>query len=345
MRPIRTFASDNYSTVHPEVMNFLIKMNQSGHDAAYGDDEITEQAKDLFKKTFGENTEVLFVTTGTAANILSLRLFLEKPYEAVITSDISHVFEEETGALSAIAGTHIFTVPHERGKITVETIKKELEFRKSLSFHSALPKIVSVASTTEYGTYYTIEEVKDIANYCHTNDMYLHVDGCRLANAIAAIGCTLAEYTRDTGIDVLSFGGAKNGLMNAEAVVILNAPHSDFRRLQKQSLQLVSKMRYIAGQFIPYLTNDLWLKNAEATNQLAKYFTERLRLVMKEQVIFTQQTESNQIFCQLSKESIERLRSVGYTFYDWNSEGEVRFVTSWDNTEKDVDELLSYITT
>jgi len=342
MTPIRTFASDNYSTVHPDIMNFLADINTQGHDAAYGDDAITAQAKELFKQTFGQDTEVLFVPTGTAANIVSLKMLLERSYDTVITSDVSHVFEEETGALSAIAGAHIFTVPHEQGKITAESIKKEVEFRTSLEFHSALPKVVSIASTTEYGTYYTIDEIREIADYCHANDMYLHVDGCRLANAVATIGCTLAEYTQ--GVDVLSFGGAKNGLMNAEAIVVLRPLPIDFRRIQKQSLQLVSKMRYLSGQFIPYLTSDLWLANAKHANDLASYFSSQLATQLTDQVVFTQETVSNQIFCRLPESSVAALRRAGYAFYDWNSEGEVRFVTSWDNTEKDVDDLLAVIT-
>lgn len=341
MKPIRTFASDNYSTVHPDIMDFLSTINQHGHDAAYGDDAVTRQAKDLFRKAFGRNAEILFVSTGTAANILALEILLERPYDALITSDVSHIFEEETGALSAMTGTQVFTVGHVQGKITVSAIKKEVVFRKSLEFHSALPKVVSIASTTEYGTYYTIDEIKEIAEYCHANDMYLHVDGCRLANAVAAIGCTLAEYTQN--IDVLSFGGAKNGLMNAEAVVLFNAPSLDLRRIQKQLLQLTSKMRYVAGQFIPYLADDLWLKNAQHANDLASYFSNQLKDKLRDQVTFTQETVSNQMFCRLPELSVAKLRSAGYKFYDWNSKGEVRFVTSWDNTKKDADDLLAVL--
>ncbi len=342
MKPIRTFASDNYSTVHPDIMNFLLAINRHGHEAAYGDDAVTKQAKDLLRKTFGRHAEILFVSTGTAANILSLKILLERPYDALITSDVSHVLEEETGALSASTGAQVFTVGHAQGKITVSAIKKEVDFRKSLEFHSALPRAVSIASTTEYGTYYTIDEIKEIAEYCHANNMYLHVDGCRLANAVAAIGCTLAEYTQD--IDVLSFGGAKNGLMSAEAIMVFSQTSLDLRRIQKQTLQLVSKMRYVAGQFIPYLTNGLWLKNAQQANDLASYFSNQLKDKLRDQVTFTQETVSNQIFCQLPELSVEKLRSKGYTFYDWNSKGEVRFVTSWDNTETDVDDLLTVLT-
>lgn len=341
--PIRTFASDNYSAVHPQVIEFLTTINTEGHAPSYGEDAITRQAKQAFSSEFDGEPEILFVPTGTGANILSLKLLLEKPYEAVITSHVSHIFEEETGALASATGTHIFTVNHTNGKIDFQALKDDVALRKNLGFHSSVPKVVSIASTTEYGTYYTLDEVRQIAAYCHENGLYLHMDGCRLPNAIAAIGCTLKEYTQDAGVDVLSFGGAKNGLMCAEAIVIFHAPESDLRRMQKQSLQLVSKMRYIAGQFIPYLQNDLWLQNARKANHLATMLADGLRSTLQDRVTFTQPTVTNQVFCILPQSITESLRTAGYQFYDWNTAGEVRFVTSWDNTEKDVQDMLSMV--
>jgi threonine aldolase len=341
--PIRTFASDNYSTVHPRVIELLATLNTKGHAPSYGEDDTTRQAKQAFRNEFDGEPEVIFVPTGTGANILSLKLLLEKPYEAVVTSQVSHIFEEETGALASITGAHIFTVNHTNGKISLQDLKQDIVLRKSLGFHSPLPKVVSIASTTEYGTYYTPDEVSQIANYCHENELYLHMDGCRLPNAIAAIGCTLKEYTQDAGVDILSFGGAKNGLMCAEAIVIFNAPTSGLYRMQKQSLQLVSKMRYITGQFIPYLQNDLWLQNAQRANYLATMLADGLRNTLKDNVTFTQPTMTNQVFCILPQTIIDNLRSAGYQFYDWNAAGEVRFVTSWDNTEKDIQGMLSVL--
>lgn len=342
IKPLRTFASDNFSGVDPEVMSFLNEINV-GHMQSYEGDEITKRAEKLFVDEFGDGTRVLFVPSGTGANILSLKLLLEKPYEAVVVSEVSHVFEEETGALSANTGAHVFTVSHENGKISFEALKNDIELRKSLGFHSALPKVVSIASTTEYGTYYTTREVRQIAEYCHANGLYLHMDGCRLPNAVAAIGCSLREYTRDAGVDVLSFGGAKNGLMSAEAVVIFNAPESDILRMQKQSMQLVSKMRYVSGQFVPYLENKLWLKNAHHSNELAQILEKGLREKLGDVVQFTQPTETNQVFCIIPESVKQALRNSGHQFYNWNSPGEVRFVTAWDNDEEDVIALLTIV--
>ncbi|HEX6462698.1 MAG TPA: aminotransferase class V-fold PLP-dependent enzyme [Candidatus Saccharimonadales bacterium] len=339
--PIRTFASDNYSAVHPRVIEFLATINTKGHAPSYEEDAITGQAKQALSNKFSGEPEILFVPTGTGANILSLKLLLEKPYEAVITSHVSHIFEEETGALATATGAHIFTVNHTDGKINLQALKDDVTLRKNLEFHSSVPKIVSIASTTEYGTYYTLDEVRRIASYCHENGLYLHMDGCRLPNAITALGCTLKEYTQDAGVDILSFGGAKNGLMCAEAIVIFNAPKSDLCRMQKQSLQLVSKMRYIAGQFIPYLQNDLWLQNARKANQLTAMLADGLRNTLEDRVTFTRPPVTNQVFCILPQGSTENLRAAGYQFYNWNTAGEVRFVTSWDNTKKDVQDILS----
>jgi threonine aldolase len=341
--PLRTFASDNYSAVQPQVIEFIATINSKGHAPSYGEDAITRQAEQALLNEFDGEPEILFVPTGTGANILSLKLLLEKPYEAVITSQVSHIFEEETGALASATGAHIFTVNHTNGKIDFQALKDDIALRKNLGFHSSMPKVVSIASATEYGTYYTPDEIRQIASYCHKNGLYLHMDGCRIPNAVAALGCTLKEYTQDAGVDIFSFGGAKNGLMCAEAIVIFSAPRSDLRRMQKQSLQSVSKMRYIAGQFIPYMQNDLWLQNARNANHLATMLANGLRSALKDQVTFTRPTVTNQVFCILPQSITEGLRAAGHQFYDWNSANEVRFVTSWDNTEEDVQDLLSII--
>lgn len=340
IQPIRTFASDNFSGVDPAVMRYLQDINTQGHTPSYGADSVTEEARLLFRKFFGNDTQTLFVPTGTGANILSLKLLLQKPYEAVVCSEVSHVFEEETGALSMSTGAHIFTIAHYDGKITLKDLARDVELRGSLGFHSSVPKVVSIASTTEYGTYYLPSEIKAIADYCHQHDMYVHLDGCRLPNAIAAAECDLASYVRDTGVDVLSFGGAKNGLMNAEAVVIFRAPESDLLRMQKQAMQLTSKMRYCAGQFIPYLTNDLWLKNARHSNMLAQKLADGLRAKLGKHITFTRPVATNQVFCTMPAEVTAALRKAGHEFYDWNSPSEVRLVTSWDNTTADVEEFL-----
>ncbi|HEX8762893.1 MAG TPA: beta-eliminating lyase-related protein [Candidatus Saccharimonadales bacterium] len=343
MKPVRTFASDNHSAVHPHILDYLQKINEQGHAPSYTGDPVTIKAQSLFRDIFGKGAQVVFVPSGTGANILALKVLLQQPYEALVCTNVSHVFEEETGAVSASIGRHIFTLPHIAGKISLDDLQAEVAFRRSLGFHSPLPKVVSIACTTEYGTFYTLQEIRAIADFCHKNDLYLHLDGCRLPNAIAALGCSLQEYTSSAGVDVLSFGGAKNGLMSAEAVVVFNAPKTDLLRMQKQAMQLVSKMRYVSGQFVPYLERDLWLRNARHANELAKRLGDGLKTKLGSAVSFTQPVATNQVFCILPPTIKTKLRSAGHEFYDWNSPGEVRFVTSWDNTDEDVDGLLSLV--
>lgn len=335
-----TFGSDNFSTVDPKVMEFLQQINQKGHAQSYDGDSVTAQARAEFRELFGEEVPVLFVSTGTAANILSIKLLLEKPYDAVVTSNISHIYEEETGALAANTSSQIFPLSQVSGKISLDDLKKDVSMRKTLGEHSANPKVLSIANSTEVGTIYTPEEVKLLADFCHANDMYLHMDGCRLPNVVAELGCNIKDLTINAGVDVLSFGGAKNGLMNAEAVVIFDAPKSSLLHMQKQVMQLNSKARYISGQFIPYLRNGLWIKNAKRANEFAK----QIREVLEEKgVPLTQQVVTNQIFCILPKVAREILHQAGHQFYDWNAPNEIRLVTSWDSNEVDVEQLIKDI--
>lgn len=340
-KPTRTFASDNYAPVDPRIMDYLAAVNGRGHMKSYSGDPVTQEAERLFVENFGGETEVIFVPSGTAANILSLKMLLERPYEALLTSHASHVFDMETGALAANTGAHIYTIPHANGKISAEAVHAEVAMRIEEGFHSPLPKVVSIANSTEFGTYYTDDEVKAIADVCHANGMYLHMDGCRLPNVVAALGGGLKEHTRDLGVDVLSFGGAKNGLMSAEAVVIFKAPASDRMRMQKQAMQLVSKLRYVSGQFVPYLKDDIWRTNAGHANKLAKSLADGLQEILGSRMRLTQPLATNQVFCVLPAEVTAKLRGAGHQFYDWpTNPGEVRFVTSWDNTKDDVAELL-----
>jgi threonine aldolase len=340
----RTFGSDNFSSVHPEVMNYLVEINGRGHVQSYEGDPVTFEAQQLFRDEFGEDTQTIFVPSGTGANILALKLLLERPYEAALTSIASHVFEEEAGALAANTGAQTFTLQHVNGKINAHAIEQDIAMRKELGFHSALLKVVSIANSTEFGSCYTREEVQAIADVCHANNLYLHMDGCRLPNVAVALDLGLKECTRNLGVDVLSFGGAKNGLMSAEAVVVFNAPDSDLMRMQKQSMQLVSKMRYISGQFVPYMRNGMWRRNAAHANQLAQRLADGLTQTLGESAILTQPVETNQVFCVLPEPIKAKLREAGHTFYDWpTNPGEVRFVTSWDNTEQDINDLVALV--
>jgi len=334
-----TFASDNYSSVHPAVMEALQKVN-TGHQISYGDDEYTAQAVKLFKKTFGEDISVLFLTNGTASNVLALKLLLTKPYEAVIVAGTSHTFNDETGVIQSVLGAQLFPIQTPDGKLTIEMLKKEYQRRSPHNPHSAAPKVVSIAQLTEYGTLYSEQEIAAIAKWCHDHDLYLHMDGSRLANAAVALGTDLREASRDLGVDILSFGGAKNGLMNAEALVIFDAPTSSLAHMQKQVMQLTSKMRYVSAQFIPYLEDGIWQKNAEHANKLARLLAEGLKPVQSVKV--TQAVQANHVFVSMPKALQQKLHQAGHHFYSWDETiDEVRLVTAWDNSEADVRTFLA----
>lgn len=335
----RTFASDNYSTVHPEILSYLREIN-TGHQISYGDDEYTAQATIAFQKVFGGDTSVIFTTSGTAANILALKLLLTRPYDAVMVAATSHLFNDETGAAQAVLGAQLFPLETPDGKLKVQQLEREFQRRNPENPHSALPKVVSITQLAEYGTLYSQQEVKEIANWCHDHKMYLHVDGNRLANAAVALGVSLREASCDLGVDVLSFGGAKNGLMNAESVVIFNAPKSDYVRLQKQVLHLTSKMRYVAAQFIPYLEREIWKANAAHANEMAKKLAAGLEAIKG--VKLTQKPQANQIFLTMPKDLKAKMHQAGHHFYDWDaSKNEVRLVAAWDNTDEDVQKFLA----
>lgn len=336
-----TFASDNYSSVHPAVMDKLQAIN-SGHQPSYGADEHTKQATALFKQTFGDDVQVIFLANGTAANILSLRLLLTRSYEAVLLPKTSHIFKDETGTPQSILSAQLFPIDTPDGKLTVSLLDEEYANRQPDNPHSALPKVVSIAQATEYGTVYTAAEVQAIAAWCHQRHMYLHMDGNRLANAAVELGIGLRAATKDLGVDVLSFGGAKNGLLNAEAVVIFNAPKSSLPHAQKQVMQLTSKMRYIAAQFMPYLEEGIWKTNAEHANKLARQLADGLKDCKA--VAVTQPVQTNHVFLTMPQKLKDGLHKAGHHFYDWDgARGEVRLVTSWDNSEADVQNFLTDI--
>lgn len=336
----KTFASDNYSSVHPEVMQALIEANTE-HAKAYGNDEYTKKAKELIKAEFGNNVDIYFVFTGTAANVLSLKACV-KPYQSIICADSSHLNVNETGAPEAITGSKLITIKNENGKISLESIKARFEQELSNAPHSPRPRVVSIAQTTEYGTIYSPEEIKQIAEFCKENGMYLHMDGCRIYNAAAKTNKTLRELSVDCGVDIMSIGGTKNGLMFAEAVLIFNDElKKDFQYLQKQGLQLYSKMRYLSVQYIPFFENKLWLKNAEHANKMTDLLFEKLKEISEIQI--TKPVESNHIFAIFPKEIIEEIQKNFY-FYVWdNLTNEVRLVTSFDTTEDDVNKFVENI--
>ncbi len=328
----RGFASDNNAGVHPDILAALQSVNE-GHQVAYGDDRYTQEVTARMKEIFGENSEVFFVFIGTAANVLGLST-VSNSYNAVITPETAHINVDECGAPEKFSGCKLLTVKTGNGKLTVEHIKSHMH---GIGFeHHVQPKVVSITQSTELGTLYTIDEIKAIAEYAHSQNMYLHMDGARIANAAVALNTGFYEMTGGAGVDVLSFGGTKNGMMYGEAVVFFNKELcSDFKYRRKQGMQLASKMRYISAQFGAYLQNDLWIRNARNANMMAQ----KLYLAVKDikGVQVTQAVQANAVFAIIPQEVIPRLQEE-YFFYVWDEEtSEVRWMCSFDTTEEDIE--------
>jgi threonine aldolase len=328
----RGFASDNNAGVHPDILVAMSKVN-GGHEIAYGDDQYTIAVTKKMQKIFGEETGIFFVFIGTAANVLGLSS-LTQSYHAVICPDTAHIHVDECGAPEKFSGCKLLTVATPDGKLTIELIKQHMH---GFGFeHHAQPKIISITQATELGTLYSIEEIKAIADYAHQNDMYLHMDGARISNAAVALDKGFYEMTGEAGVDVLSFGGTKNGMMYGEAVVFFNKELcADFKYRRKQAMQLASKMRYIAAQFSAFLENDLWKENAAHANAMAL----KLYAAVKDipGVTITRPVEANAVFAIIPKEVISKLQEA-FFFYVWDEDtSEVRWMCSFDTREEDIE--------
>ncbi len=325
------FASDNNAGVHMRVLEAITAAN-TGHVLSYGEDEFTVRARKRFADIFGEETEVYFVYNGTAANVLGLKAATES-FNSVICSEVAHINVDECGAPEKFTGCKLMPVPTRDGKITVDGIKAYMHGIGNQ--HHTQPRVISITQATEYGTVYTPEEISEIAGYAHQNGLVLQMDGARLANAAAGLRIGLKELTGDTGVDVLSFGGTKNGLMFGEAVVFFNrALARNFAFIRKQGMQLASKMRFIAVQFEALLTDELWLNNARHANKMARLLAAELEKIPA--IKLTQQVEANAVFAVIPREVIPRLQEM-YSFYVWDEEkNEVRLMTSFDTQEEEV---------
>lgn len=335
---MRSFASDNNSGVHPLVMDALNRANQN-HAVGYGDDPWTEEAVRMIKQAFTPECEPLFVFNGTGSNAVALQL-CTRPFNFILCAETAHIYVDECGSPARLTGCQIRPVVTPDGKLTPERIRPYLcHFGEQ---HHSQPGAVYISQCTELGTIYTPEEVRALAKIIHEHGMYLHMDGARLANACEALHMGLRELTADCGVDVLSFGGTKNGLMLGESVIVFHpALRAEARFVRKQSAQLASKMRYLSCQFTAYLTDDLWLKNASHANRMAQKLYQGLKDIPE--VHFTQKMESNQLFLTLPRTVIDKLLQ-SYFFYFWNeAENEIRFVTSFDTTEEDVDSLIQEV--
>jgi threonine aldolase len=334
----RGFASDNSSTIHPEVLAAIDRANQ-GHVYGYGRDPLSEALQQLFKREFGEQARVFPVWGGTAANVLSLRAAC-RPWEAAICAPSAHLNVDECGAPEAIAGVKLLTGPAEHGKLTPQSVEAMIE--RVGDEHAVQPRVVSISQCTELGTVYEVDEVKALSELAHAKGLMLHVDGARLSNAAAALGVSLRALTADVGVDLLSFGGTKNGLLGAEAVVFLDPALADgFEYLRKQSLQLASKMRFLSAQLGALLTDELWLRCAAHANAMAALLAEQVRDVPG--VTITRPVQTNVVFARLMRAATLELQRR-YDFYVWDERiDEVRWMCSWDTTEEDVEEFASAV--
>jgi threonine aldolase len=338
MKHNRGFASDNNAGVHPEIMDAMASCNQ-GHVVGYGNDPYTARAEEKIREFFGKDTEVFFVFNGTAANVVGLRNMTHS-YNSIICAETSHIQEDECGAPEFFTGCKLLPLETINGKISVERIAPHI---RGIGFeHHSQPRVVSITQATEMGTVYRIDEIRKIADYVHSKGLLLHLDGARIANAAASLGTSLRETTRDAGVDVLSFGGTKNGAMYGEAILVFSPGLTEsFKYYRKQSMQLASKMRYIAAQFSALLTNELWLRNASHANKMARILAEKAGNLPN--VRITQPVEANGVFAIIPKHLIKRLQDE-YFFYVWNEElSEVRWMTSWDTTEEDIDGFVSLL--
>ncbi|AQQ51902.1 threonine aldolase family protein [Planococcus lenghuensis] len=334
----KMFASDNNSGIHPAILEAIQAAN-AGHAPAYGDDQLTEQAAWRFNEHFGADSKPLFVFNGTGANVVALKAMV-RSHQAIICTEGAHVHMDEGGAAEGLIGGKLLTVPSADGKLTVAQIRQQL--RHIGSQHRSQPKAVTISQCTELGTVYSINEIKEITSFCHRHGLYVHVDGARISNAAAHLNCSLQEMTADAGVDMLSFGGTKNGLMIGEAIVCFREElYTELKYIRKQSMQLGSKLRFIAAQFDRLLTDGLWLRNARQANRMAALLAEGLE--QYPQARFSQPVESNAVFVSLPEPVIAYLQQQ-YAFALWDADQHtIRLVTSFDTTETDIEQFLGAV--
>lgn len=334
----RGFASDNNAGVHPDILAEIAGANQ-GHAIGYGADIYTERACELFRDHLGSAIETFFVFTGTAANVLGIT-GITRSWNSVITASTAHLETDECGAPEKFTGCKILTVDTPDGKITPDLITRHLH---GFDFeHHAQPKVISITQSTEMGTVYTVQEIRKLAHCAHNRGMLLHMDGARLANAAVSLGLPFRDFTTDAGVDVLSFGGTKNGMMFGEAVCFLKpALSSNFKYIRKQGMQLASKMRYISAQYNGYFKDDLWKQLAMHANNMAQILAGKISEI--EGLTITQKVQANGIFVIMPRDIAEKVRQH-YFFYPWNEQtSEYRLMTSWDTKEEDIENIIALL--
>lgn len=334
---MRSFGSDNNSGVHPRIMDAIVKAN-SDHAIGYGDDEWTRNAEIALQSLLQtESVKPFFVFNGTGANVIALQACVSS-FNSIICATTSHIAVDECGAPTKLTGCSIKEIQTQDGKLTPELVIPYLH-GFGVDHHSQ-PKVIAISQTTELGTAYTPQEVRDLAKLAHKHDMYLFVDGTRLSNACNTLNVSLKEITIDCGVDIFTLGGTKNGLMMGEVLVALRPElEKNLMYYRKQTCQLYSKMRYLTAQFTPYLNENIWLDNARKSNAAAQQLGNAMKKVKGIEI--TQKIESNAIFFILSKDITDALRKR-YFFYDWDeSRNEMRLVCSWDTTEKDINDFIN----
>jgi threonine aldolase len=334
----RAFASDNWAGVHPEVLAAMAAANV-GHVPSYGDDPYTRDAVARICDELGGDPQVFLVFSGTAANVLCLQSMV-RSHQAVICAETAHVFTSECGAAEKHIGCKLLTVPSPHGKITVPGIREHLH--DIGNEHHVQPRAISITQATEYGTVYTPQEIRAIADFAHSNSLLLHMDGARIFSAAVSLDVPLKAITSGAGVDALSFGGTKNGLVAGEAVVFFKlALADDFEFKRMQGMQLSSKMRFIAAQYSALLTNDLWRRNATHANRMALALAAQLRGIPG--VTLTQQVQANEVFVTLPQEIIPKVQAR-WPFHVWNeATSEARLITSFDTTEADVTDFAALV--
>lgn len=331
----RGFGSDNHSGISREILTAIGGANED-HALAYGDDEWCVRTEGIFRETFGPEAKVYFVFNGTGANVLCIDAMC-RSHEAVVCAETAHINVDECGAPQRVVGCRLLTVDTADGKLTPELVRTRLH---GFGFeHHSQPKAISISQPTELGTLYSLEEIRVLADLAHSYNMYLHMDGARLANAAVALGKSFKEMTTEVGVDCLSFGGTKNGMLMGESCVILNrALDVDMKYRRKQMTQLCSKMRFIAAQFEAYLTTGLWRRNAEHSNAMAQLLQEEVK-GLGVRVMYPVQV--NSVFVQLPADIWHALQKE-YFFYDWDeAQNVVRWMCSFDTTEEDIHSFVA----
>jgi threonine aldolase len=325
------FGSDNHSGIHPLILKALEACNQE-HAPSYGTDELSVETEKKFQHLFGKEAKVFFVYNGTAANSLSLRA-LAKPWNAVLCADVSHLNVDECGAPEFMSGAKLLALPSQHGKLSLQDISASLVRQGDQHYSQA--KVISLSQPTELGTCYSLAELKAIAEFAHARGLFLHIDGSRIANAVVSLNTTFEDLITKTGIDVLSFGGTKNGLMVGEAVIFLNGQLAqDFKYIRKQSGQLPSKTRFIAAQFSAYLENHLWKEIAAHSLKMAQFLWQEIKDISGVEV--THPVQSNAVFVRLPQAWIKPLREK-FFFYVWDEKTfECRLMTSFDTQPEEV---------